>query len=512
MASSDPKLLYSIPGVSAYHISNGKEESLTPSPQTLSLLMVPTSSAYADPSAFDPKNPNGNVEDFYLHLHLPPELDLPLPATTQVFFQPPNSYLIPRWDLGPDSGSFTRLQFPDTGSRKGLQEDIDTWETIIAQCTAFLERVPPPKTAQKAKEADSASSSVRPSPNLSKAKLAAADGLPAYNPGTFAPGEAYVRGSSSANTGGQIVLIDEENGSVIGELGENYTVVADSAVKPGSKEPVEITLPTEGNNTLAVAPAPREYLEELHPAYQKSFLVSKAAYASRLIITTSDLVAKGMQSGADSFKQKTQPATKAVTFQPSTHEHVRKIGKFSGNVAQLSAKTIGNITKTAQNLGASMAGRKQKEKTPRGYGANGKPLESYKPGLLNKSFMAFSTISDSIEAAGKTLLNTGSVVAEDVVRHRWGNEAGDMAHHIAGSGRNVALVYIDVTGVSRKAVVKAATKGFVVGHVKTDKGEDAEVVVAADPAVQNDSTTNLISDAASISGTSNGKKPYNEKP
>ena len=34
---------------------------------------------------------------------------------------------------------------------------------------------------------------------------------------------------------GQIVLIDEENGSVIGELQDNYAVVEGADVRPGSK-------------------------------------------------------------------------------------------------------------------------------------------------------------------------------------------------------------------------------------------------------------------------------------
>ena len=146
-------MLYAIEGVSAYHIANGKEESLTPAgPQTLSLLMVPTSSSFADPPSYDAAT-GAQPEDFYLHLHLPPELDLPLPATTQIYHQPPTSYLIPRWDLGPDSGAFTRLKFPTVGSRKGLQEDVDTFETILAQCTAFLERAPPPNGVSSSKGA-----------------------------------------------------------------------------------------------------------------------------------------------------------------------------------------------------------------------------------------------------------------------------------------------------------------------------------------------------------------------
>lgn len=127
----DPKLLYAINGINAYHIEHGKEDCLTPAgPQTLSLLMVPTSSPFADFSSTEPQS-QAPDEDFYLHLHLPPELDLPLPATTQIYHQPPNSYLIPRWDLGPDSGAFTRIEFPGVGEGKGCQEDVDTLRPFL---------------------------------------------------------------------------------------------------------------------------------------------------------------------------------------------------------------------------------------------------------------------------------------------------------------------------------------------------------------------------------------------
>ncbi len=239
----DPKLLYAIQGVSAYHLAYGREESLTPGgPQTLSLLMVPTSSPFADPSTFDAQG-DAPAEDFYLHLHLPPELDIPLPATTQIYHQPPRSYLIPRWDLGPDSGAFTRLEFPAVGSRPGLQEDVDTFETILAQCTAFLERAPPPKAAKMREEksppstpatATRSSTSASKSKSKSKSKSSAEERLPAYNPASYKPGEGYVKGSHSSAQCGQIVLIDEDDGSVIGELSDGFQVV-ESGVKPGSK-------------------------------------------------------------------------------------------------------------------------------------------------------------------------------------------------------------------------------------------------------------------------------------
>ncbi|RDW69474.1 hypothetical protein BP6252_08494 [Coleophoma cylindrospora] len=452
---NDPKLLYAINGISAYHIENGKEECLNPSgPQTLSLLMVPTSSPFADLSNADPQS-QAPEEDFYLHLHLPPELDLPLPATTQIYHQPPNSYLIPRWDLGPDSGSFTRIEFSGLGSEKGpRQEDVDTFETILAQCTAFLERAPPPRSA-------------RPKGKGTLSREGSSSAVPAYNPSQFKPGEAYVPGSSSAHEGGQIVLIDEENGSVVGELGEGFHVVEDSKMKPGNKDPVEITLPQDGSLNIGVAPASQEYLEmAMHPAYKNSTLVAKAAMASRLIVTTSTFVSSTLQSQANSFTQKTKPNEKPMTFTPTTHARVRKVHTFSEGAAGLSAKTVGQVTKYAQNIGATLAKKGTSSKAHKGIGPDGKPVENYKPGLLNKSMMAFSTIADGIDQAGRHLLTGTSTAATTVVGHKFGPEAGEISKSLGGGVKNVGLVYIDAAGVSRRAIIKSVAKGMVVGKVR----------------------------------------------
>ena len=212
-APHDPRLLFSVKNIRAFHIQDGEEQELTPSgPQTLSLLMVPTTTSTPTPPYAAGAGTEAPEEDFYLHLYLPPELDLALPATTQIFHQPPDSYLIPRWDMSPDAGAFIRIQFPSIGSGPNhvTQDDIDTFETILAQCTAFLDQAPSSKKS---------------------------DSYAAYNPADYAPGEGYVSSgdTKTANMHGKIVLVDEEDGSVVGELGEGYDVVEDSDVKPGSK-------------------------------------------------------------------------------------------------------------------------------------------------------------------------------------------------------------------------------------------------------------------------------------
>jgi spartin len=233
-------------------------------------------------------------------------------------------------------------------------------------------------------------------------------------------------------------------------------------------DPVEITLPPEGGQLIGIAPVSAEFLEaELHPAYKRSFLVSNASAASRLIITGSDMVAKVLQNQADSFTKKTQPSAKPMTFKPTTKEHIRRINAFTGGAAGLSAKTVGQIGNFAQQVGATLGGHSKKAAGSggtKGFGPDGKPLDDYKPGLLNKSLMAFSTVMDGVEQAGRHLLASTSDAASTVVEHKWGPEAGEVSRSIGGGVKNVGLVYIDVTGVSRRAIIKSVAKGMVVGR------------------------------------------------
>lgn len=244
----------------------------------------------------------------------------------------------------------------------------------------------------------------------------------------------------------------------------------------------------------------------MHPSYKKSSIVTSATKASRLLITTSDYVSKVLQNQADSFTHKTEPNSKPVSFTPTTHANIRRINQFSTKAAGLSAATVGSISKVAQNFGATVGRRK--DGRSRGYDKDGKAIDTYKPGVLNKSMMAFNTVMDGMEQAGKNLLTSTSSSMSTVVGHRWGPEAGDVAGSIGGGFKNVGLVYIDVTGVSRRAILKSVAKGMVVGKVK---GGGQVIVGGAEgePAVitggnGEEKTHDTYGEGASIA---DGKKP-----
>jgi spartin len=213
-----------------------------------------------------------------------------------------------------------------------------------------------------------------------------------------------------------------------------------------------------------------------HPAYKNSTIVQNAATASRLIVTGSGYLANALQSGASAFQQKTKPNPKPMTFTPQTQERIRKLNNLTHGAVGISAATVGQVGKVAQSFGARLGGHKEAKQ-----GKKGAPAPGYKPGVLNKSMIAFSTIADGIEQSAKNLLNSGSTATSTVVSHRYGAEAGQVAAHLAGGVRNVGLVYIDATGVSRKAVIKSVGKGMIVGktagggHVIVGEGDGGVV-------------------------------------
>ncbi|KAK6350312.1 hypothetical protein TWF696_006543 [Orbilia brochopaga] len=490
-----PQVLYEVPNINVYHLANGAETRLNESPAPLTMLMVSTT--IVDPFAENPTE----EEDFYLHVQQLPNLDLPLPATTKIFRQYPYSYLIPRLDLDGGQGScFTRIEFQQNRN----QDDVDTFETILAQCTAFLENAKAPPVADKkggaaavsppsyganvdyyASGSSTTGSSYPPEKTSSRSAQKAAAGASTRDLGGYVPGSGVMAGqeynygggtppavAAAVDSqyphpqGGRLVLVDEQDGQIVGELSQGFNVVESQGVQPGSKAPVEVTLPSQpGSHDLVIKPvAPIDHADIFgaaeNPVYAGSTIVSKAAWASKFIVTAATYAATAMESGAQKFTQKTNPVAEPLTFDPTTHDRVRKIHNFTAGASGFSSKTIGKVQEVAQNIGAKMAGKVDKD------GNELTRKAPSKPGLLNKSLIAFSTLADGIDAAGKHLLSSGSNAAATVVKHRYGDEAGQMAYGLTSSVKNVGLVYVDAAGVSRRAVVKSVAKGMVLGKVK----------------------------------------------
>ena len=62
---------------------------------------------------------------------------------------------------------------------------------------------------------------------------------------------------------------------------------------------------------------------------------------------------------------------------------------------------------------------------------------------------------------------------------RYGADAAQSASMMTGTAKNIGLVYIDMRGVGRKAIVKRVTKEYVKNHARSSKSDDGYVAPVA---------------------------------
>lgn len=259
-----------------------------------------------------------------------------------------------------------------------------------------------------------------------------------------------------------LILVDSRDGHVLGSVPHDDLVVHEdpALAQPGhEKDPVFIDLsadPRTHKSTLTVSPAPDDYRS-------KSSIIRTADFISSGIVYSSNAVSQGIESSANWYTKRRPTAELPVNFQPTTLERVRKIHQLSNSAVNLSAKATGFLASAAHSLGAGVRHKFVGEDKP------GK-----KPGLLNKSLIAFETIADSLDTSTKQLLSSTTSATTSMVRHKYGDQAADISHGIGSTVRNVGLVYVDARGVTRKALIKGAAKGVL---FKAKVGDTEEVIL-----------------------------------
>ena len=67
----------------------------------------------------------------------------------------------------------------------------------------------------------------------------------------------------------------------------------------------------------------------------------------------------------------------------------------------------------------------------------------------------------TVDDSAKRMFDVGSTQITAAVAHKYGSEAGKSAHLATHTARNVTLVYIDMRGFARKALIKKAGKTWI---------------------------------------------------
>ncbi|GAA5898600.1 hypothetical protein JCM6882_000876 [Rhodosporidiobolus microsporus] len=275
--------------------------------------------------------------------------------------------------------------------------------------------------------------------------------------------------------GAQLYLVDESNGRVLGELATEggMHLQEDSQVasghmedKPGSTataperisldghEPVVIdSLETVDPNTPSVTYSVKPvsfYRPADNP--QNSTIITGANFLSRGIILGSEILSRQFETGAGKYVS-SRPATNTpMVFKPETKARFAQGRDVTQTATVYSGKAAAAVGNLASKLGDKIGKSTGIQSQP-----GGPPPTGWR-GALASTLTAVNTVADHLEAGGKTLLDSGSKSASQVIHHKYGSEARGVADDVGGSVKHCALVYIDARGVGRKALLKSVGK------------------------------------------------------
>ncbi|KAL0573898.1 hypothetical protein V5O48_008046 [Marasmius crinis-equi] len=104
--------------------------------------------------------------------------------------------------------------------------------------------------------------------------------------------------------------------------------------------------------------------------------------------------------------------------------------------------------------------------TPSPVGGAAPPLPPRKLGTKARIVLSADLILSTIEESTKKIINISADRADAMIRHKHGEQVAESSKAMAGTARNIGLVYVDLQGIGRKAIVKRVAKTYVKTRVK----------------------------------------------
>ncbi|KAF7441158.1 hypothetical protein PC9H_001507 [Pleurotus ostreatus] len=434
-----------------------------------------------------------------------------------------------RSENGTRTYTFHRTEFDNTQlvisitppeKDQAFVEDLETFEGILAQYADF-----------RGYTASATSVNARPSSIPPPYRTDYSD------VGTAIPG-------SHGDLRGHLILVNEDNGEVVGEFDRQFAVKEDPQLREKGHEndPVYIEVPDQ---TLQDEDAnARELFARAVPPDQENWITKSATVISHTISATTNLLLTTVTAASNYYINHSTPSPhasssalnrttpgsatelpppppRALVFltSESTRKGLSTVHAITGQAVQVSTKTVSVINDFVRRA----VGGKPKSKESRLYtyanknqatpfgspiaspspvpantllsptavsrdgkpplpprrspspsipSLNGPPLPPRGPSPANQPLsntarliLSADLILATLDHSTRQVLDTGTERFGAVMGHKYGPEAKESSLMFAGSARNVALVYVDMRGIGRKAILKQAGMQFVKARV-----------------------------------------------
>ncbi|KAL0566670.1 hypothetical protein V5O48_015337 [Marasmius crinis-equi] len=330
---------------------------------------------------------------------------------------------------------------------------------------------------------------------------------------------------------GRLLLRDEDTGEIVGEFDQKVVVREDPVLSKEGHEndPVVIEIPRDA--TSATPESAIEAFAISVPPDQHDWITRNATLFSHKITEGTNLLLQAIDSASSRYTaQNSTPSTSPAPSQSneppnqsekslrnpqppagpsplfSTPEQIRKgLAKahaISGQAAEVSSQTRALIEYMIYRAigGRSKKGREKNKPdsaAPRktGTGATNPSSNLAQPprkttfvflftnislrsspllspdklGTTDRIILSRNLILLTIQESAKKIYDTSTDRVGTVIRVRYGEDAAESSAAIASTVRNIGLVYIDLQGIGRKAILKRVAEIYVNGRSKKQR-------------------------------------------
>ncbi|KAJ6497146.1 hypothetical protein C8R47DRAFT_1175867 [Mycena vitilis] len=351
---------------------------------------------------------------------------------------------------------------------------------------------------------------------------------------------------------GHLVLVNQDNGEVVGEFDKKFSVQEDPTLSKKGHEgdTVVIEIP-EGTDDDEYNANALEIFARAIPPDQQDWITKGATIISHAISGSTTLLLTAISAGSSYYTSHSKPSTqraastssvastgssappplppRALAFLSSarTRQGLAAVHSVSGQAVKVSAKTVAVIdgmikaaigSSKGKGKATATAGRStlpprassptpsslappppytssaaekpalpprrqpspspsrspsplppslppRKSGGPPGSGEHGERV-AMKLSNTTRLLLSADLILSTLDNSTRRILDSGTQNLGTVVGHKYGAEAAQSSVLMAGTARNVALVYIDMRGIGRRALLRRAGKEFVKGRIQ----------------------------------------------
>ncbi|XP_024379847.1 protein EARLY-RESPONSIVE TO DEHYDRATION 7, chloroplastic isoform X1 [Physcomitrium patens] len=215
---------------------------------------------------------------------------------------------------------------------------------------------------------------------------------------------------------------------------------------------------TEGNQAefwKTMAPNVNDYNSRLAKGMAKG-----TGNVIKGIFWVRDVTVARLENGSIYMKGKVKPCSKPSKISPRTLRNLKRVENMSKATEEVAKNVLDGVVKTVGFFSQSLLKSKP-----------GKKFFSLLPGEVALASMdAFAKVFDAMEKAGSDMMQSTAVFTQDVVSHRYGEGAGQVAENTMSTAGHVMGTAWTVSKVRKALNLKTSKSGMFKAAVKQAVG------------------------------------------